>query len=107
MSVMAALGFLFTVLAGLVFYRLRCRHQFWYGVLEIVVGIVIIFLTWFPQTTVLIVAEPSFFGYLLSKGTGILAGVYILVRGLDNMERGLPQDRRSTWQRIFYGKMSS
>jgi hypothetical protein len=96
-----------TVIVGGLAYWARCQHQFLYGVLEIVIALVVIVLTFAPQTgfpqtaSSLLVQGPSVWGVLLPKGIGASAGVYIMVRGLDNMEKGLPVSWRATWNRLF------
>jgi hypothetical protein len=52
---------LVAILTGFGFYSFRCRKPFWYGVAETLIGV------------------------------AVLAGVYVLVRGLDNMGRALPR----------------
>jgi hypothetical protein len=37
------------IIIGLVLYTIRCRRLFWYGLLELVVALVVIFLTFYPQ----------------------------------------------------------
>jgi hypothetical protein len=66
--------------------------------------LVIIFLTFHPPAIYLITEEDSFWGGLLSKGVGFLAGIYATVRGLDNIEQGLPPHFRALWDRGFYGE---
>jgi hypothetical protein len=40
-------------------------------------------------------------GFEVSNAVGILAGIYILVRGMDNMDKDLPPNWRRTWDRLF------
>jgi hypothetical protein len=68
------------------------------------VALVIIFLTFHPGTVFLITEDYSWWGWPLSKGVGVLAGVYAMVRGLDNIRQGLPAHFRAGWDRWFYGK---
>ncbi len=90
--------------AGLSFYTLRCRNPLIYGLVELVVALAVIFLTFYPQTTYLVLeGKPSLLGWLLSKGVGTSAGIYVMVRGLDNIDKGLPPKWRGKWNRIFYG----
>jgi len=35
---------------------------------------------------------------------GALAGIYVMVRGLDNIEKGLPPQSQNKWKRLFHGK---
>jgi hypothetical protein len=93
-----------TVLAGAMFYGLRCRSRFWYGVLEVVTSIVVIFVSWVPQKSYLLAHQGT--GFLNSEiGTiiGIVGGIYILVRGLDNIGSDLPVRWQVLWDQIFRG----
>jgi hypothetical protein len=68
----AVVGILMTVVGGLLFYGLRCRYQFAYGLIELGAALTIIFLTFFPQEAYLeLAAGPSRWGWFLSKGVGI------------------------------------
>jgi hypothetical protein len=98
---MAAIGIFLTIVAGVIFYWLRCRLRFWYGLCEIVVAFIIIYLTFVPAYTVVVLADMSPSRLLLSKGVGILGGIYLLVRGMDNMDEDLPPMLRRVWDRVF------
>jgi len=37
----------------------------------------------------------------MSKAVGILGGIYILVRGMDNIDKDLPQKWRRVWDCVF------
>jgi hypothetical protein len=91
------------IAAGIVFYSIRCRKPFWYGCAEALVGIAVIYIVLYPvATNYLLISEASTGGdVLLSKATGILAGVYVLVRGLDNMNRDLPIRWMPWWRHLF------
>jgi hypothetical protein len=91
-----------TIGAGVFFYWMRCRRPLWYGLCEIAVSIGVIYLTFYPGTTYLVMEEqPPLVGSTLEWIVGVLAGIYILVRGLDNLERGLPRAYQSIWNRVF------
>ena len=92
---------LLTVCAGLFFYWLRGRFRLIYGMCEIGVALVIISLTFYPQTHNLLIQMPTFYEILLSKGVGVLGGIYVMVRGLDNMDTALPTRWRGIWNSIF------
>lgn len=68
-----------SVFIGVLLSKVRKRFTFYYGVLELAVAIGAL---WFAIVT------PN--QDLLPKILGILGGVYIIVRGLDNMGRDLP-----------------
>jgi hypothetical protein len=101
---MAWVGIILTIALGVYFYVVRCRWQLVYGAIEILAALVIIFVTFYPQTNYLLLAESSWQGWLLRKGVGALAGMYVMVRGLDNIEKGLPLRWHGGWKRLFYGK---
>jgi hypothetical protein len=75
---------------GLMFYWLRGVQPFVFGILEILVGVGTI---WFASS---IVTTDT-----LSKLLGELGGIYIIVRGFDNADRGLPNGLRETWDYTF------
>jgi hypothetical protein len=87
---MAVIGILLTISAGLSFYWLRCRRRFLYGLCELLVAFGVIYITFVPQTNYLLISGPPVSQFLLTKGAGILGGIYIFVRGLDNMDKDLP-----------------
>jgi hypothetical protein len=96
--------FFAAVAAAFVFYSVRCRKPFWYGAAEALVGLAVIYIVLYPvETNYLLLAagEPGLSEVWLSKATGILAGVYVLVRGLDNMSRALPRRWAPWWNRLF------
>lgn len=102
---MAVIWIFVTVVFGLSFYVLRCRCQLFYGLVELVVALAVIVLTFYPQTNFLALVEgPPLWGWLLSKGVGASAGIYVMVRGLDNIHKGLPSKWRGKWERVFYGR---
>jgi hypothetical protein len=89
------------VAASLFLYRLRGIHPFWYGCIEIVVGLVVLIFTFVPTTHYLAVDRQTFFEWGATKLIGVMAGIYIIVRGLDNLDRDLPPSWRPIWDRIF------
>jgi hypothetical protein len=72
-----------------------------YGLCEIVVAVVVIYLTFVPPYTAMALADMSLSRLQMSKAIGILGGVYILVRGMDNVDQDLPSKWRSLWDRTF------
>ena len=105
-SIMANIWMLVTIMFGVFFYALRCRQRLWYGLIELAVAFIIIFLTFHPPgPIVLAVDEPTWWGTLLTRCAGSLAGVYFIVRALDNIEKGLPSQMRRGWDRLFHGKV--
>jgi hypothetical protein len=98
---MAVLGILVTVGFGLIFYWLRSRCRLAYGAIELVVALAVIILTFYPQSYALLYQKPPLVGSLLSQSAGILAGIYVMVRALDNIHEGLGPRRRAKWERAF------
>ena len=88
-------------LSGLFFYRLRGRHPFRYGCIEIVVGLIVLFFTFVPLTHNAAFVPQTLFEWSLTKLLGVTAGIYIIVRGLDNMDGDLPPSWRSRWDYFF------
>jgi hypothetical protein len=89
------------VAASLFLYRLRGIHPFWYGFIEIAVGLIVLIFTFVPTTHYLASDSQTFFEWGVTKLIGVMAGVYIIIRGLDNMDRDLPASWRPVWDRIF------
>jgi hypothetical protein len=65
-------------------YRLRGIHPFWYGCVEIAVGLIVLIFTFVPTTHYLASDSQTFFERGVTKLIGVMAGVYIIIRGLDN-----------------------
>jgi hypothetical protein len=78
------------VLASLYLYWLRGQLPFLYGILEVILGVVTISL-------VSINAR----GDALARVLAILGGSYIIVRGMDNMDKGCPPPLRGFWDAVF------
>jgi len=97
------LTFLGVSAAGLFAYFVRCRSLFWFGIGEIAVSLALATLIVHPATSPLLIEEPSWWAFPLSRGVAIILAVYVLVRGLDNVEKGLRPIARARWRRIFYG----
>jgi hypothetical protein len=55
----AVVWILMTVVGGLLFYGLRCRYQFVYGLIELGAALTIIFLTFVPQTNFLLLRRST------------------------------------------------
>ena len=78
------------VTIGFLLYALRRRRPFLYGSLEITVAFV----------SMIISIRASNIDDL-TRALGIMGGVYIMVRGLDNLDRGLPMRWRGIWDILF------
>jgi hypothetical protein len=99
------LGILAAVIAALVLYWLGCRRRLYYGMIELVVALTVMVLAFYPQTVGNVLVNgaytPSALGSLIAKLIPLSAGVYIFVRGLDNIEAGMSAASRSKWKRWF------
>ena len=94
--------FLAAIVAGPALYRVRCTHRLWYGIGELGVGLLVLFLVSFPQgPTVAIVNQPPRLLAPLTKWAALAAGIYIIVRGLDNIRSDLPNRWRARWDSVF------
>lgn len=78
-----------TLAAGILFYRLRCSVPLIYGIAEIIVAAVTMWLA---------IVHSADLG---TKSLALVGAIYIMVRGLDNMDSGLPQELRALWDRWF------
>jgi hypothetical protein len=98
---MGVIYFIVTVVAGLCLYRLRCLRPRWYGMGEIAVGVAMIYLWYWPPVSFLITEEANPWGLALSRNVSLVLGAYLLVRGMDNIDRDLPRGWRPRWDRLF------
>jgi hypothetical protein len=102
------MGIIWTLSRGVFFYALRCRNLLLYGVIELAVALAIIIVTYYPpSTTVILIADshnniPG--GSVFSLLFATLASIYIMVRGLDNIDKGLPIKWRAKWDHLFYNR---
>jgi hypothetical protein len=99
---MAAIAIPISIVVGLLLYVLRSRCRFLYGLLELVAALAVIVLTFFPQTYALLIQNPPVWGSVLSTGAGVLAGIYVMIRALDNIHAGLRPEWRAKWERVFF-----
>lgn len=94
-----------TVIVGLLLYSWRSRSRFWYGVAEVIAALFVVVLTMNPEWhsyTVLTTDDiPPAMGSWLSWVFGQLAGLYVFVRGMDNIGNGLSEAQRAPWRRLF------
>jgi hypothetical protein len=81
-----------------------------YGLIEIIVSIAVISFVFFPVTSSNlrpIAPGLSALEIALANSVGLLAGIYVLVRGLDNVDRGLPERWRPVWDKVFRGQFNN
>lgn len=79
-----------TIMIGFILYRIRCAFPFYYGLLEIIAAICTMFFSIAPAIRPInycVSGAPKCEtqSYLI-----ILGGIYIFVRGMDNMGQHLP-----------------
>ncbi|SRR6266436_6017365 len=83
------IGFALAILAGVILYWIRCRHRFWYGVGEILVALLFLFIFFFPEGPTALglgwTGLGPVWGVNLLRMLNLFAGLYALVRGLDNI----------------------
>ena len=106
---MPIIEILATLLLGLFLYVVRCRRQFAYGVFELRVAMTIVFLTLYPFRSYPHFGDFDLWEWIrerFSDAIAVMAGIYVMVRGLDNIEKGLSGRPRERWQQIFYGRKS-
>jgi hypothetical protein len=91
--VITAYGILALVaIAGAGLYALRGRYRLVYGVAETAVGYLTAVRLVFPTTNIHSIG--------LVQGIGLLGGLYIIVRGLDNVAKGLENTAyKGLWRR--------
>jgi hypothetical protein len=78
---------------GFALYGLRSKSPFIYGISEVFVGITAIWLSVRPPT----ISPLSDIGNGVWQLVTILGGVYIIVRGLDNMDKKVPTRLQRYW----------
>jgi hypothetical protein len=85
---------LFTIIVGLLLYALRSWQPFYYGVLEVIAALFTVYFSVAPAKqsagTVCNAHVLWGLGCDFQSSLGILAGIYIFVRGMDNIGRQLP-----------------
>jgi hypothetical protein len=74
-----------------------------------VVALILIILTLNPPYLVIVAdtANDSVIGAWLLHDVNILVGIYVLVRGMDNIDEDLPRRWRKTWDRFFPKQLSN
>jgi len=91
-------GFVLAILAGVVLYWCQRRHRLWYGVGEIVVALLLLYIFFFPEGPAALGVGSwtgSQWGVNLLRMLNLFAGLYALVRGLDNI------NALERWNRVW------
>jgi hypothetical protein len=81
-------GFALAILAGVIIYWCRRRHRLWYGVGEILVALLLLYIFFFPEAPAVFGVGSwtgSQWGVNLLRMLNLFAGLYALVRGLDDI----------------------
>jgi hypothetical protein len=81
---MGWIGFVLTVIVGIVAYFLRKNYRRFYGVGEIAVGVGLMYLAWFPTPYMQSVGLESVAHQILVRLVQIIVGIYAFVQGLEN-----------------------
>jgi hypothetical protein len=90
------------ILVGLFFYWLRGTLPVAYGLCEIAAGIAVIVITFnYPPMPSILLRYRTEFEQSLPTTMSLLGGVYVMVRGLDNVQRGLNPTWKRRWRIIF------
>jgi multisubunit Na+/H+ antiporter MnhB subunit len=98
---MIAIHVLMAILLAVAFYWLRCRWRLAYAAIEIVSGIgVIVAIGYVPFTFDPDASSFIYFRYAFHTLT-LMGAIYLLVRGLDNLEQSLPLKWHAWWRRFF------
>jgi hypothetical protein len=91
----------FWVVVAVAFYRVRCWSRLLFGAIEIAAGIGVIVIGEFPPNAIAAAADAWTLGSRAAHMLALMGGVYIVVRGLDNIDQGLPERWRPAWRRVF------
>jgi len=91
---------IFWVAVAIVFYRVRCWSRSLYGAMEVAAGIGVIIIGEFPPTAIASASSWAL-GSRAAHVLALMGGVYIMVRGIDNIDQGRPGRWRPAWRRIF------
>jgi hypothetical protein len=78
-----------SIATAIFLYRIRGRHPLFYGTIEISVSVLAILVSIGASN------NP------LNKIVAVLGGIYIFIRGMDNVDKGLPTSWRPTWDWVF------
>jgi hypothetical protein len=89
------------ITAAVFLYGMRFRRRLIYGIVELLFGLIAISLSSFSQGPVFAAPDEQPPFAPLASWVAFAAGVYIIVRGLDNIRLGLPERWRPRWDKIF------
>lgn len=81
-------------LLGIFLFWYRQRFRLSYGVFEFIVGVMMTYYVFFPNF--------SYVALSVVEGIQILGGLYVMVRGLDNVSKGVEGTRlEPLWKKLF------
>lgn len=81
-------------LLGVALYWYRQKFRLSYGIFEFIVGVMMTYYVFFPKF--------SYTELTVVEGIQILGGLYVMVRGLDNVSKGIEGTRaESLWSKVF------
>jgi rRNA-processing protein FCF1 len=81
-------------LLGVTLYWYRQKYRLSYGIFEFIVGFVMTLYVFFPTF--------SYTALTVVEGIQILGGLYVMVRGMDNVSKGVEGTRvESVWRKLF------
>lgn len=92
---------LLTVVFGVLLYWVRSRCRFWYGVCELIAAVLLVIFISVPHQ-VAYIDEPPFWEPWAWSAVGWLAGLYVFVRGMDNIGQDLPASWLPLWRSLFF-----
>lgn len=84
---------------GILFYIIRCRFRFLYGLTEFFVGMFTAIKVFIPLLNF------NNINTTIDTSLKVLGGIYIIIRGMDNIEKSMENSKKIIkWKRFFYGK---
>jgi hypothetical protein len=98
---MAVIYLILLILLAAMLYWLRRNYRLAYAFIEIAAGIGTLIVSIYPPYILIAACEISAIGARFSSSLTIMAGLYIIVRGMDNLDQALPAKWRRIWDRIF------
>jgi hypothetical protein len=95
---------LLTIIAGVILFWVRSHLRFWYGVGELVAGMLVVIFVYVPHQPPYLALggdDLPFWAPWAWTAVGTLAGLYVFVRGMDNIGQDLPARWRPVWRWLF------
>lgn len=89
------------LVAGLFLFWVRQKARSIYGLCEIAAGVFIVVFTFFPIDASVSGTDQSQIAVILNQRLAELAGLYVIVRGLDNLGQGGLGPFQEFWNRLF------